>query len=234
VDLESAIGEGFPEPLLRTPESDLSRTKPTGFLDDGAINELLRLAGVSTADARARRWLESALAGARDTLDPRRVPRPSPTKHNLPLEKIERASNRLITTLEQLRRHPHAHRSFWSFAAFGPVHDSKFERAGVTLTLTTVRDAARKGRVSKTGRPRNVRKQQVVDLALGFCARCSLKRPSSDVKNFFPAFAERFFELSTGSSVGEVKGIGRQIKVALKRLPGEMERAALLNKSRPK
>jgi hypothetical protein len=207
----------------------------TGFLDDGAINELLCLAGVSTADAEARHWLESALGAARSTMDPRRAPRPTPAKHNAPLEKIERGSKRLITTIEQLRRHPYAHRSFWSFAAFGPVYDSKFERAGVMPTLTTIREAARKGRVSKTGRPRNVRKQQVVHLALGFCARCSLKRPSSDVKNFFPAFAERFFELSTGSSVGgKDKGIGRQIKVALKRLPGEMERAALLNKSRPR
>jgi hypothetical protein len=30
---------------------------PTGFLNDGAINELSRAAGVSTADARARREL---------------------------------------------------------------------------------------------------------------------------------------------------------------------------------
>lgn len=212
----------------------MSRTIPTGFLDDG-INELLRLAGVSTEDAAARRWLESALVAARSSIDPRRVSRPSPAKHNAPLEKIERASKRLITTLEQLRRHPHAHQSFWSFAAFGPVYDSKFERAGVMPTLTTVREAARKGRVSKTGRPRNVRKQQVVDLALGFCARFSPKRPSSDVNNYFPAFAERFFELSTGSSVeGRGRGISRQIKAALKRLPVELERAALLNKARPK
>ena len=148
--------------LACAPESDLSRTIPTGFLDDG-INELLRLAGVSTEDAAARRWLESALVAARSSIDPRRVSRPSPAKHNAQLEKIERASKRLITTLEQLRRHPHAHQSFWSFAAFGPVYDSKFERAGVMPTLTTVREAARKGRVSKTGRPRNVRKQEVVE-----------------------------------------------------------------------
>ena len=212
----------------------MSRTIPTGFLDDG-INELLRLAGVSTEDAAARRWLESALVAARSSIDPRRVSRPSPAKHNAQLEKIERASKRLITTLEQLRRHPYAHRSFWSFAAFGPVFDSKFERAGVMPTLATVREAARKGRVSKTGRPRNVRKQQVVDLALGFCARFSPKRPSSDVNNYFSAFAERFFELSTGSSVeGRGRGISRQIKTALKRLPVELERAALLNKARPK
>ena len=108
---------------------------PTGFLDDG-IKELLRLAGVSTED-RDTALLESALVAARSTIDPRRVPRPSPAKHNAPLEKIERASKRLISLLEKLRRHPYAHRSFWSFAAFGPVYDSKFERAGVMPTLTT-------------------------------------------------------------------------------------------------
>ena len=55
MDLGSAIGEGFPEhPCVRAGIEDLSRTISTGFLDDG-INELLRLAGVSTEDAAARR-----------------------------------------------------------------------------------------------------------------------------------------------------------------------------------
>jgi hypothetical protein len=69
-------------------------------------------------------------------------------------------------------------------------------------------------------------------LALAFCAKFSPKKPSSDVKNFFLPFAERFFELATGSSVeGNGQGIGRQVKVALKRLPLEMERAAFLNQT---
>jgi len=123
------------------------------------------------------------------------VPQPSPAKHNAPLDKIERA--RLIAALEQLRRHPYAHASFWRFEAFGPVNANEFERADVIPTLTNIRDAARKARVSKTGRPRNFRKQQIVDLALAFCARFSPKKPSNDVNNFFPCFAERFFELST-------------------------------------
>ena len=99
-------------------------------------------------------------------------------------------------------------------------------------TLTNIRDAADKARVCRTGRPQNFRKQQIVDLALAFCARFSPNRPSSDVNNFFPAFAERFFELATESSVeGKGRGISRQVKVALKRLPAEMERAALLNQT---
>jgi hypothetical protein len=149
-----------------------------------------------------------------------------------PLDKIERASDRLIAVLEQLRRHPHAHASFWRFEAFGPVYTSEFERADVIPTLTNIRDAARKARVSRIGRPRNFRKQHIVDLALAFCARFSPKKPSDDVNNFFPPFAERFFELSTESSVeGPGHGISRQVKAALKRLPIEMERATLLNKN---
>jgi predicted nucleic acid-binding protein len=175
---------------------------PTEFFDDATIDELLSLAGVSTEHSAARRWLKSALAAARGTLEPRlvvtgatHVPQPSPAKHNAPLDKIERA--RLIAALEQLRRHPYAHASFWRFEAFGPVNANEFERADVIPTLTNIRDAARKARVSKTGRPRNFRKQQIVDLALAFCARFSPKKPSNDVNNFFPCFAERFFELST-------------------------------------
>ena len=174
---------------------------PTEFPDDGTIDELLRLAGVSTEHSAARRWLENALVAARGTPEPRLVPQPSPAKHNAPLDEIERATNRLIAALKQLRCHPHAYANFWSFAAFGPVYVSEFERAGVIPTLTDIRDAARKARVSRTGRPRNYRKQHIVDLALAFCARFSPKKPSSDVNNFFLPFVERFFELATGSSV---------------------------------
>ena len=201
MDLESAIQEEMPDPGCAS-KLDLS-LMPTEFPDDGTIDELLRLAGVSTERSAARRWLESALAAARGTPERRLVPQPSPAKHNAPLDKIERASDRLIAALKQLRSHPHAYASFWRFAAFGPVYVSEFERAGVIPTLTNIRDAARKARVSRTGRPRNYRKQHIVDLALAFCARFSPKRPSSDVNNFFPPFAERFFELATGSSVGE-------------------------------
>ena len=227
MDLESATQEEIPDPACAS-KSDLS-LMPTEFPDDGKIDELLRLAGVSTERSAARRWLESALAAARGTPEPRLVPQPSPAKHNAPLDEIERASNRLIAALKQLRRHPHAYASFWRFAAFGPVYASEFERAGVMPTLTNIRDAARKARVSRTGRPPNFRKQQIVDLALAFCARFSPNRPSSDVNNFFPSFAKRFFEYSTGLSVDDKgQGIDRQIRVALLRLPFERERAKLL------
>jgi hypothetical protein len=203
------------------------------------IDELLRLAGVSTGNLAARRWIETALDVARGTREPQLsatcVPRPTPATQNAPLDKIERASGKLIAAVEQLRRHPYSHASFWRFAAFGPVYDDRFERPDVMRTLKNIRDAARKARVSRTGRPRNVRKQQIVDLALVFCARFSPERPSSDVNNFFPPFAERFFQLATDPSArGTPNGVDRQIRQALKRLPIEKERAALLNESRRK
>jgi hypothetical protein len=212
---------------------------PNDFHDDRTIDALLRLASVSTERPAARRWLESALVAARGTSEPRllapgakRIPQPTPAKHNAPLDKIERACDRVIAALKQLRRHPHAYASFWRFAAFGPVYDNEFERAGVAPTLAMIRDAARNARIRRTGRPRNFRKQQIVDLALAFCARFPPKKPSSDANNFFLAFAERFFELATGSPVeGKGQGIDRQVKVALKRLPAEKERAALLKRS---
>jgi hypothetical protein len=204
---------------------------PSRLPDDQTIDELLGLACVSVADPAARRWMGEALAAARATATGE--PRPSPAEHNAPLDTIERAAVRLIAGLDELRRHSHAHGNFWRFAAFGPVRDSRIERADVTSALENIRHAARKARVGGTGRPPNFRKQHIVDLALAFWARFSTARPSSDVNNFFLPFAERFYELSTGSSLEEKgHGIGRQINGALHRLPIEMR--AKLNKTRRK
>jgi hypothetical protein len=209
----------------------------TESADDATLDELLPFAGVSPEAAAARRWLDDALRAARGTLDPQLaatgltpVLRPSPARHNAPLKKIERDAARLIAALERLRRHPYAHASFWRFRAFGPVYANEFERAGVMPTLTNIREAARKAQIRRAGRPRDVRKQHIVDLALAFCARFSPDTPSSDINNFFPCFAERFFECATGLSV-EDKGCGidRQIRAAIRRLPIEMGRAKLLS-----
>jgi hypothetical protein len=203
---------------------------PARLPDDRTISELLRLACVSTADDAARRWIRDALGAARATVAAE--PRPTPAKYNAPLDAIERATDRLLAALDELRRHPHAHGNFWRLATFGPVNDSQAERTDVMSALKNIRHAARKARVSRTGRPPDFRKQNIIDLALAFCARFSTSRPSGDVKKFFPNFAERFFECSTGSYVGKGNGIQRQVTVALRRLPIEMERAALLNKTR--
>jgi hypothetical protein len=228
----------------------------TESADDATLSELMRLARISPEAVAPRLWLDDALRAARGTLDPQlvaigatRVPQPSPAKHNAPLKAIERDATRLIAALKQLRGHPYAYASFWrfrtlrpvytrkfeeekeGFATFEPVYANAFEDAGVMRALTTISDAARKAQLRRSGRPRNVRKQHIVDLALAFCARFSPDTPSSDINNVFPRFAKRFFERATGLSVEQKgHGIDRQIRVAMRRLPIEKERAALLKK----
>jgi len=193
------------------------------------IDELLPLAGIPPDNSAARRWLETALDAAR-SIGP--VPQPSPAERNAPLGEIEKAVAKLVAAFEQLKSHSYTHASFWRFAAF--VHGDRFERRDVMHTLKNIGDAARKAREGRAGRPRKLRKQHIVNWALAFCARFSPARPSSDVNNFFPPFAERFFQLSTGLSVeSQGNGVDRQIRVALNRLPIEMERAALLNETHP-
>lgn len=134
---------------------------------DDEINELLKLAGVSTRDPEARAWVEGALVASRALAA--QEPRPSPAKHNAPLNAIERAADRLITALIALRRHhPHAHGDFWRSATFGPVRDANFEAPTVMATAKNIRRAACRARMTQTGRPRDYRKQHVVNLALAF------------------------------------------------------------------
>jgi hypothetical protein len=155
---------------------------PVAPVTDQTIDELLRLGGVSPANTSARSWISDALIAARGFAAA--DPLPLPAKHNAPLDRIMRDTDRLVASLGQLKNHPSAHGNFWRYAAFGPVHNDKFERAGVMPTLKNIRQAASSSRVSKTGRPKAAQKQHIIDLALAFCARFSATRPSSDAKNF--------------------------------------------------
>jgi hypothetical protein len=189
-------------------------------LPNREINELLDLAGVKTPNPRAEHWIADAVAGAQGIANGNG--QSPPAEQNASIDSVKREAGRLISALEKLEQHSHADSRF----------RSRFKNVEILKsTLAQVRSAADTARIRKIGRPRNLRKQQIVNFALAFCARFSKVYPSSDQGNFFPSFAERFFELSTGSST-EIRGNGidRQIRVALKRLPMEKERAALLHK----
>ena len=177
------------------------------------IDELLHLAGVSAENADARRWLRDALEAARS----RRQSPPTPAQHNKPLVAVEEAAQRLAAAIRSLKGTPHAYWDFCRLWSRGPVHNNQFEGRDILADLKAIGAAAIKARIKKTGRPRNLRKQQIVDLALAFCVRFSVARPSRDANNYFPAFAERFVELATGlSAESKGQGIGRQIEKALK------------------
>ena len=120
---------------------------PASLPDDPTIDELLKLAGVSTADPASRDWIGTALAATQAIA--KYVPPPSPAKHNAPLDAIEGAVDRLIATLDELRRHPVAHAALWRFARLGPVRAGEFERPGVTSTLSAIREAARRAALAK-------------------------------------------------------------------------------------
>lgn len=198
--------------------------------NDRKITELLDLAGISTADNAARRWLRDALVGAQSIAAGE--PRPNPTKHNAPLTKIERTAADLIEAIDALKLHPHAYLDFWSYPGFGPVFNSSLERPLAISNLKNIRTAAQRAGSRKTGRPPDRRKQHIVNLALAFWTRFSCDQPSSDVNNAFLPFAERFFELSTGlSTKARGHGIDRQIRVALRRLTIEQRRTSRLNET---
>jgi hypothetical protein len=198
--------------------------------NDSTIDDLLELAGISPTDIEARRWLRHALIGAKSTAAGQ--PKPNPARHNAPLAAIERAAAKLTETMHALRHHPHAYLDFWSYADFGPVFGDKHERPHVISNVKSILTAAQKGRISKSGRPADRRKQHIINLALGFWVRFSPVGPSSDESNPFVSFAERFFENATGLSVdGRGNGIMRQIRAALQRMPIEIQRAARRNET---
>ncbi|MET4279815.1 MULTISPECIES: hypothetical protein [unclassified Bradyrhizobium] len=201
--------------------------------DNETISGWLKLAGVPTTDSKARGWIESALAASRALAA--HEPRPTPAKHNAPLNAIARATDQLIAALDDLRRHGHSHGAFWRCEAFGPLRGPNLETPAVISTLENIRHAACKARMTQTGRPRDYRKQHIVNLALAFWARFSPYKPSSDGKNNFVDFASLFYEQATGLSVERKShGIDRQIKAALRRLPIESQRATSQRESSSK
>jgi hypothetical protein len=179
----------------------------------------------------ARGWLMVSLGAARAIAEGKRKPRPSRSQHNASLDTIERLADSSIETPTALKRQLYTHYNVWGSAALGPASAHNFADVPLMSALEKIGDAARNAR--RTGRPPDRRKQQIVDLALAFCARYSPLVPTTSEKNFFRHFAERFYECATGLSVFDRgQGIDRQIKKALRRLPIEKKRASFLDKTR--
>ena len=185
---------------------------PATCSSDQEIDELLALAHVSPTDSSARSWIKLAKEGAQAIAAGQG--QQSLAKQNAPLDKVKRATDRLMAALVDLKRHhPDANTRFW-----GAVRANMVENTDVMAVFTTIGEAARDARARRIGRRPNLRKQHIVNLAREFCARFSPATPSSDQNNFFRAFAERFVELATGlPAETEGHGIDRQIRVALQR-----------------
>jgi len=68
------------------------------------------------------------------------------------------------------------------------------------------------------GRRREVGKQHIVDLALGFFVRFSPRKPSGSPTGAFATFAREFYSAATGSDPDDHGGLDRQIREAARSL----------------
>jgi hypothetical protein len=190
-----------------------------------SIEELLRVAGVPPSDTKAAAWLSDAIVGAQSSHRTAKQ-RSLPADHNALLADIEKSAKELIKRIERLRRHPVSARAFWYFSAFGPVHNNRVEVREVLSTLETVVSAAGSAKVRRKGRPHEVGKQKIVNLAFGFFVRFSRYRASGTPTGAFAKFAREFYSAVTGVDPEKRGGgLDRQIRQAVTRLSIERPRA---------
>jgi hypothetical protein len=193
-------------------------------LSEDSVSNLLKLAGVSPSERQAAAWLREAITGARPNR--RAIRRPHPFDHNVLLADIEKSAKRLITQIERLRRSPFSQHTFWRSKAFGPVYYDRVEIREVLSTLETILLAADMAKDRRQGRPRETRKQYLVDSAFAFFVRFSPRKVSGTPTGAFAAFARAFYSAATGHDPDG--GIDRQIRQAQKLLAISRQRATKL------
>jgi hypothetical protein len=192
--------------------------------------DLLRLAGVPPSDKKATAWLSEAIEGARSSYRAANK-RPLAADHNELLADIEKSAKELSKRIRRLGRHPFTWRAFWRSGAFGPVYLNRFEVPEVLSTLEKVVNAADAAKDRRKGRRREVGKQHVVDLAFAFFVRFSPHGPSGTATSAFAKFAREFYAAVTGVDPEQHRGLDRQIRQVVMRLPIERERLRAQRKS---
>ena len=110
----------------------------------------------------------------------------SPAKHNAPLDKIERASDRLSRPSSSCDS-PVRSCKLLEVHSLRTGLQQRVRAAWCHGTLTNIRDAARKARVSRTGRPRNFLKQHIVDLGTGILRKIFTQAAHRRREQFLPA-----------------------------------------------
>jgi hypothetical protein len=168
-------------------------------------------------------WLRAAIEGARGSYHAGKN-RPLARDHNDLLADIGKGAKELVERIERLRRQPVTWLAFWHCRVFGPVHGDRVEVGEVLATLEKIRSAAAAAKDRRTGRPRELGKQHVVDLAFAFFVRFSSHAPSGTSTGTFAEFARAFYATVTGSNMEEGGDLDRQIRQAAKRLPIERSR----------
>jgi hypothetical protein len=180
---------------------------------ENRIPELLRIAAVDQSDRKAVAWLSAALAGAKDNYQAAET-RPRALDHNELLYDIERAAKKLTKKLKRLDSYPPVYRDFWRSSVFGPVFNGRFEIKEVLETIDKIIRAANSAKDPRKGRRRQIGKQHVVNLALGFFKRFSPHKPSGTTTGKFAKFAREFYSAAIGRDP-EADGLDRQITNAV-------------------
>lgn len=192
------------------------------------VDDLMKLAFVDTDNADARAWLINALTGCAAYKDG--APQASPKDHDEELETIKALSDELRKRIEFLRMPERAgiHSDFWINPIFGKIEAGQIERANVFDTLDAISTAAEQGMWNLKGRPKNKRKQEFINIALGFFVRFSSKRPTQSPTGPFGSFAHEFYMAVTGQD----ESVEAQVRHAVKTHLGiAQERARHLRRS---
>jgi len=182
-------------------------------MSENRTRELLELAGVPSSDEKAAAWLRDAIKGAR-SFHKIAKERPLAADHNLLLADVEATAKKLTKRIERLRRHPVPWRAFWRSSVFGPVHLNRFEVDEVRAVLERIISAAATAKDRRQGRRREVGKQNIVNLALGFFVRFSSHKLSGSSTGAFATFAREFYSAATGFEPDDDGGLDRQIRQA--------------------
>jgi hypothetical protein len=91
--------------------------------------------------------------------------------------------------------------------------------------LKEIERAAQTAKDERKGRPREIGKQRVVDLAFAFFVRHSPRKPSGTPTGPFATFAREFYSVTMKLRPDDDDAdLDRQIREAIKQLPIEQER----------
>jgi hypothetical protein len=166
------------------------------------LTKLLSLAVPTEQQDEARAWLRLLLRCSQ--VDPW-IEHPKPTVHNEPLEAIESSAKALLAGMQNLREQPHAFMGFWSGnptfeADLNPpaTELERFESKFVIHTIETIAASAEAAKDRRRHRPRDRRKEQIVNMAAGFFEKFSPLPLSGALTSPFAEFARAFYAEATG------------------------------------
>ena len=207
------------------------------------IKLLMQLAGVPLSNKPAVSWLQHALITAHRQHQPTK--RLASAEHNDKLEDIGKTARRLLKQLRGLRSRPYTRLEFWSrveplpasgFLGEAVSEDevqsllrkrrperSRQDDTSILAILDRIERAAHAAKERRQGRPPDLRKQRVINLAAQFLVRFSDLKLSGTATGQFASFARAFYSIALKADPGEDGGLDRQIRQTVKLIRSRQE-----------